>query len=265
MLFFGCLLVPFDEWRKRGTVSIFVTRVQRSPVSRRRRRKSSAPRWVVFTVVLVAAAISIYLSQQEDGSGTAGGPANPPAGGSPAATQKRLDGLEVSRSGSMSGYSREAFPHWSSADDFGWNPPQPSCNAREAALIRDGEAVEVGDGCKVESGTWLDPYTTNTYTDPSDIDTDHVVALGNAWRSGADEWTDDERERFANDPAVLLSVEDNANQSKGDKGPEAWLPPNEAELCDYTARWVGIKAKYDLTVNPDEKATLEDLLAGCGG
>ncbi|MDP8972308.1 MAG: HNH endonuclease family protein [Actinomycetota bacterium] len=165
----------------------------------------------------------------------------------------------------MSGYSREKFPHWSKASEFGWDPPKSSCNAREAALIRDGEAVEVGRECKVESGTWFDPYTARTYTEPSDIDTDHVVPLANAWRSGASSWDNEQRERYANDPEVLLSVEDNANQSKGDKGPEAWKPPNEAVWCDYAVRWIGIKDKYDLSVNEQEKEALVEMLDACEG
>jgi Protein of unknown function (DUF1524) len=176
-----------------------------------------------------------------------------------------LNGLEVSEPGSMSGYSREKFPHWSKASEFGWDPLESSCNAREAALIRDGEAVEVGRECKVESGTWLDPYTAKTYTEPSDIDTDHVVPLANAWRSGAASWDNEERERYANDPMVLLSVEDNANQSKGDKGPEAWKPPNKAEWCNYAVRWIGIKDKYNLSVNEQEKAALVEMLEACEG
>ena len=153
--------------------------------------------------------------------------------GSPAEAAEALTKLEVAPPGSMVGYSRERFRHWSDADEFGWDAPAPSCDARDAALIRDGEDVEVGDGCRVASGKWLDPYTGRTYSDPSDIDVDHVVPLANAWRSGAASWDDEQRERYAKDPDVLLSVEDNANQAKGDKGPEAWKPPNEAEWCDY--------------------------------
>lgn len=184
-------------------------------------------------------------------------------GNSKASAEAALDGLKVSQPGSMSGYSREKFPHWSKASEFGWDPPQSSCDAREAALIRDGENVEVGRECKVESGTWPDPYTARTFTRPSDIDTDHVVPLANAWRSGASSWDDEERERYANDPEVLLSVEDNANQSKGDKGPEAWKPPNQAEWCDYAIRWIGIKAKYDLSINEQEKGALVEMLDTC--
>jgi predicted small lipoprotein YifL len=104
--------------------------------------------------------------------------------GNPDEASQALQQLEVTPPGSMSGYSRESFDHWSRANDFGWDAPESSCDAREAALIRDGENVEVGSGCKVTSGKWHDPYTDQTFTDPSDIDTDHIVALGNAWRSG---------------------------------------------------------------------------------
>jgi len=214
---------------------------------------------VVVVLVLTTGCSSIGLDSSQGGAGGSGtDQADEPTGASEALAE-----LEVSEPGSMSSYSRERFEHWSRANDFGWDTPQDSCDAREAALIRDGEDVEVGNGCKVTSGSWYDPYTDQTFTDPSDIDTDHVVALANAWRSGASSWTDEERERYANDPEVLLSVEDNANQSKGDKGPEAWKPPNEAVWCDYAERWISIKAKYDLSVNAEEKTALEDMLGTC--
>ena len=182
-----------------------------------------------------------------------------------AEASETLKELTVAQPGSMSGYTREKFRHWSRAEDFGWAPPQASCDSREAALVRDGKDVRVGNGCKVNSGTWYDPYTDQTYSNPQDLDIDHVVPLANAWRSGASSWSDQQRERYANDPDVLLSVEDNANQEKGDKGPEAWKPPNEAEWCDYAERWVSIKDKYDLSVNESEKQALEQMLGTCTG
>jgi hypothetical protein len=185
------------------------------------------------------------------------------ASGDQAEASESLKKLKVAEPGSMSGYSREKFRHWSKASDFGWDPPQASCDSREAALVRDGQNVKVGSGCKVTSGTWYDPYTDQSYSDPQDLDIDHVVPLANAWRSGASSWDDKQRERYANDPNVLLSVEDNANQEKGDKGPEAWKPPNKGEGCDYAERWISIKSKYSLSVNEQEKAALEQMLGSC--
>lgn len=194
------------------------------------------------------------------GSSTAGGA--PP---SAREASRMLGTLRVAPAGSMAGYSRERFVHWSDAQENGWNVSDPSCDTREAALIRDGRKVQVGDGCDVASGRWLDPYTRRTYTDPADIDIDHVVPLANAWRSGASGWSADERERYANDPEVLLSVEDNANQEKGDKGPEAWKPPNRSYYCEYARRWIWIKSDYGLSVNPSERSALKGMLARCQG
>ncbi|HZY64305.1 MAG TPA: HNH endonuclease family protein [Rubrobacteraceae bacterium] len=215
-----------------------------------------------LAVVLVILAVAGTTTLVSEFGGTNGTAILDP-GAAPADAVETLEGLEVFGSGSMAGYSREKFPHWSDAREYGWDVSNTSCDARDAALIRDGEEVVVEDGCDVVTGVWLDPFTAQTFTDPSDIDVDHGVPLANAWRSGADSWDAAERERYANDPDVLLSVEDNANQSKGDKGPEAWKPPNEAEWCDYAKQWTSIKAKYELSVNEQEKQALPQMLGSC--
>ena len=232
-------------------------------MSRRRRTRRRASGLVSLLLVLALAALWAYFFVPS--GSTSGGGGGESASGDPGAARTTLGELSVSEPGSMAGYSREKFDHWSDAREFGWDAPSGSCDVRDAALIRDGENVSVGSGCKIESGTWLDPYTTNTYTDPQDIDIDHVVPLANAWRSGASSWSDEEREAYANAPDVLLSVEDDANQEKGDKGPEAWRPPNEAIWCDYAVRWVGIKSDYGLSVNPEEKDALGEMLDACEG
>jgi hypothetical protein len=216
----------------------------------------------IALVMLVLALTGCGLVELGSAEEDAGGSGTSQVSG-PNEVSEALAELEVAQPDSMNSYSRERFRHWSKASDFGWEPPQSSCDAREAALIRDGEDVEVGSDCKVTSGSWYDLYTTQNFDDPQEIDIDHIVPLANAWRSGASSWSDEQRERYANDPDVLLSVEDNANQSKGDKGPEAWKPPNEAVWCDYATRWVGIKDQYDLRVNPEEKEELERMLATC--
>ena len=177
-----------------------------------------------------------------------------------------LEDLTVAPSGSMAGYSREAFPHWSSeAASYGWTEPDGSCDVRDAALIRDGEGVEIDDDCSITAGMWLDPYTGQTLTDSSEVDIDHVVPLANAWRSGASSagWSTADREAYANDPKVLLSADDAANQTKGDKGPEAWKPPNRDYWCEYSRRWIWIKSDWQLTINPAEKTALNEMLTTC--
>ncbi len=178
-----------------------------------------------------------------------------------------LEGLTVTPSGSMAGYSRDAFPHWASeAGSYGWTEPDGACDVRDAALIRDGEGVEIDGDCSMIAGTWTDPYTGKTLTNSSEVDIDHVVPLANAWRSGANSarWSTADREAYANDPEVLLSADASANRAKGDKGPEAWKPPNRDYWCEYARRWIWIKSDWGLTVNPAEKSALRQMLGTCG-
>ncbi len=89
------------------------------------------------------------------------------------------------------------------------------------------------------------------------------VPLAKAWRSAAYSWNDDQSEHYANDPDVLLSVEHNANQSKEDRDPVTWKPPNEEGWCEYAQRWISIKSEYDLSVGEEEKEALEHMLGDC--
>jgi Excalibur calcium-binding domain len=179
-----------------------------------------------------------------------------------------MEELTVAPVGGMAGYSREEFPHWASeAASHGWAEPDGSCDVRDAALIRDGEGVEIDNDCSITAGTWLDPYTGRKLTDSSEVDIDHVVPLANAWRSGASSagWSTVDREAYANDPKVLLSADDGANQIKGDKGPEAWKPPNRDYWCEYSRRWIWIKSDWQLTINPAEDSALRQMLGTCAG
>jgi hypothetical protein len=206
------------------------------------------------------------------GGGTSGnGEIAATARGAPSAdaARRQLSELQVRPAGSMTGYSREEFPHWSDAEEFGWKlpggtPDPKSCDARDAALIRDGTEEHVEAYCDVVSGSWFDPYGGDTYTDPEDIDIDHIVPLANAWRSGASSWSTAKRESFANVPRDLLSVDDGLNQSKGDKGPEAWKPPRRAYWCTYAKRWISVKHYWKLSITGAERSNLKQMLGTCG-
>lgn len=203
-------------------------------------------------------------------SAPARGPVTAAGAPSPPSAERALamlDGLAVAPPGSMAGYSREKFPHWASeAERYGWKEPDGSCDVRDAALIRDGKGVRIDGDCSITSGRWLDPYTGKTLTNSSEVDIDHVVPLANAWRSGAGSaaWSTADREAYANDPEVLLSADAGANRTKGDKGPEAWKPPNHDYWCEYARRWIWIKSDWHLTVNPAEKSSLRQMLGTCG-
>ena len=94
---------------------------------------------------------------------------------------------------------------------------------------------------------------------------DHVVALGDAWQSGAQSLTLTTRTLFGNDPYNLLAVDGSLNEQKGDANAASWLPPNGSYRCQYVARQVGVKVKYGLSVTAPERDSIARVLATCPG
>ena len=218
--------------------------------------------------------VTDFLQEDGGGDGTRSGPggpegqdATPPTGEEPQTEQDAgatLAGLDVAGEGSMAGYSRELFPHWSpEPTEFGWEEPAPGCDVRDAALIRDGAGVEVSGECEIYAGRWADPFTGAAYTDPQDLDIDHLVPLAEAYRSGAADWSVEDRETYANAPGVLITADDGENQEKSDQGPEDWRPPDESFWCEYAIRWTEIKGVWGLSVDTREKQALEEMLSTC--
>lgn len=143
------------------------------------------------------------------------------------------------------------------------------CDTRNDILQRDLTATVLSGTCKVLSGTLAEPYTRSTVNFVRGNDTsrlvqiDHVVALSNAWQTGAQKLTQDQRESFANDPLNLLAVDGSANGQKGDGDAATWLPPNKSFRCQYVARQVSVKATYGLWVAQAEHDAIERVLASC--
>ena len=124
----------------------------------------------------------------------------------------------------------------------------------------------LGERCKVLAGQWRSAYDGVVATSPDAVQIDHLVPLAEAWRSGAATWTPERRADFANDivnPNTLAAVSGRSNESKGDKGPDQWLPADPADRCTYGEAWVDVKAKWGLTVDPNERRALAAVLAAC--
>jgi len=162
----------------------------------------------------------------------------------------------------QSGYKRSLFKHWSDLDRDG-------CSTREEVLIAESLTNAQVDayGCKVIAGDWYSPYDNKRYSYPADVDIDHVVALKEAWDSGAHSWSASKRELFANDLSdgrSLIAVKDSENQSKSDKDPSNWIPKNSAYLCTYLADWVAVKKQWGLSMDTSEWGRIKNLLnASC--
>lgn len=178
----------------------------------------------------------------------------------PTGTVPSTDPLTISDAAAP-GYDRDLFgPAWADVDHNG-------CNQREDTIMRDtGASRTTRKGvCRADmtGHPYRDPYTGITLTAPADIQIDHVVALADAWRSGAAAWTPEQRKAYANDLAVLLAVQAKANEDKSDKGPDQWLPPDPADRCVYARQYVAIKIKYKLTVTTSARKALDTLAATC--
>ena len=164
------------------------------------------------------------------------------------------------------GYTRDQFgPSWSDVDRNG-------CDTRNDILKRDltGEVFKEKTGeCVILSGVLKDPYSGESINfvrgvvTSMEVQIDHVVALSNAWQTGAFKLTLKERTAFANDPLNLLAVKGRLNSQKGDGDAATWLPPLKSYRCDYVSRQVAVKIKYKLWFTAPEKEAIVRILKSC--
>ena len=161
------------------------------------------------------------------------------------------------------GYARAQFgPAWDDVDGNG-------CDTRNDILKRDLSSPVFEGSCKILSGTLLDPYSGEVInflrgvSTSSLVQIDHVVALSNAWQTGAFKLTAEKRAALANDPLNLLAVKGKLNSQKSDGDAATWLPPKKNYRCAYVARQVAVKAKYGLWLTPPEKAAILKIIETC--
>ncbi|NRQ31626.1 HNH endonuclease [Nonomuraea sp. NN258] len=171
----------------------------------------------------------------------------------------RLKQLTVGRPGSLAGYSHARFmPEWQEQEG--------PCDTREVVLRRDALSYRTDLECRAVHGRWHSPYDGMTLTSETQIDVDHLVPLSNAWRSGADKWSDARRHAFANDLTrpELIAVSERANVAKGGRSPITWRPPRRDYWCTYARAWIDVKHHYRLRVTANERAALAHMLRTCG-
>lgn len=210
-------------------------------------------RWQIRIAVLLAA--GVFMGQV-------------PVEASTKTAEAVLETLSVKGRAPKTGYERSQFgPAWSDVDRNG-------CDTRNDILKRDLTAIVFKSGtreCVVLSGTLMDPYSGEKISfergvkSSMDVQIDHVVALSNAWQTGAFKLTAEKRMALANDPINLFAVKGRLNSQKGDGDAATWLPPLKSIRCAYVAQQIVVKAKYGLWVTPPEKAAMQSLLAKCPG
>ena len=177
-----------------------------------------------------------------------------------------LETLPVKGRAPKTGYTRAQFgPTWADVDRNG-------CDTRNDILKRDLNSVvfkaKTRD-CVVESGILVDRYSGEKINfvrgniSSMEVQIDHVVALSNAWQTGAFKLTADQRKALANDPLNLFAVKGRLNSQKGDGDAATWLPPLKSFRCSYVAQQIAVKVKYSLWVVAPEKSAMAAILAKC--
>jgi hypothetical protein len=177
-----------------------------------------------------------------------------------------LETLAVKGRAPKTGYTRDQFGQaWADVDRNG-------CDTRNDILKRDLTGISYKPGtrnCVVASGTLVDRYSGETINflrgniTSMEVQIDHVVALSNAWQTGAFKLSADQRKALANDPLNLFAVKGRLNSQKGDGDAATWLPPLKSFRCTYVAQQIAVKAKYSLWVVAPEKAAMVSILAKC--
>ncbi|MEQ6897919.1 DUF1524 domain-containing protein [Microbacterium sp. KR10-403] len=178
-----------------------------------------------------------------------------------------LETLPVKGRAPKTGYDRDVVfgTAWKDVDRNG-------CDTRNDILRRDLTGVVIKantQGCVALAGSLTSPYTGEKISFVRGVGTstkvqiDHVVALMDAWQSGAQKLTQTRREQLANDPLNLLAVDGRSNAQKGAGNAATWLPANKGYRCEYVARQITVKAKYELWVTSAERVAMARILSTC--
>lgn len=234
--------------------------------------------WVAAALVIAAIVMATFESC--DRSDIPGLAPPPPAPGSPTRAQIEtlLDRVAVVavrpdprgyERGCKNGEGCVFGPAWT--DDYDGPGGHDGCGTRDNVLALSMTEVEFKAGtrdCVVLSGSLDDPYSGErlqfTKSDAGKIQIDHVYPLSAAWDMGADGWAADKRIRFANDIAFnLLAVNGPDNQSKSDKTPSQWMPPNAAYHCFYAGKYLSVAAQYELPITEADRRALASVAPGC--
>ena len=163
--------------------------------------------------------------------------------------------VSVLAGGTKIEYNRSEWTHWIQDDD--------DCqDLRQEVLIEESIITPITtlDGCKVQRGLWWDLFTGAYFSDPTELDIDHLVALKEAHLSGGWQWDHDKKRNYANSVDYahhLVAVSRSANRSKGSKDPARWLPPNKQAHCWYVHAWMRVKKRWALDIDKQEREAID--------
>lgn len=213
----------------------------------------------IIAVAIVVFALGFIVVSS--GSSTPAPSSSVQASDNDSQAMQALEGLSIKGRAPKTDYTREQF-------GAGWMTVQ-GCDTRNIILNRDMVETQIDETCHVIAGMLHDPYTGKDIQflrgsgTSDDVQIDHVVALSDAWQKGAQTLSRERRIELANDPLELLAVDGPANQQKSDGDAATWLPAYKPFRCQYVARQIAVKQKYNLWVTQAEYDAIKTILNTC--
>lgn len=241
------------------------TSISNNPRKRNNIKGRAVASGALTTLVGLVVAIAYFLIDVPEE------PSRGPGVAVSASDREALEGLDIRGRAPMTGYDRDLFGSaW--ADDVSVEFGHNGCDTRNDILRRDLTDLQIRPGtrdCLVEKGTLQDPFSAETInfvrgqTTSSLVQIDHLVPLADAWQKGAQQWDEQTRKNFANDPDNLLAVKGTLNSQKGASDAATWLPPNQAFRCEYAKSIITVKDRYGIWVTQAESDALAVQLDTC--
>lgn len=125
------------------------------------------------------------------------------------------------RSEQMSGYSSSQFGGWNDAD-----ADRGGCDTREEVLA--AEAIGgARESCRLTGLSWRNRYDGSVHHQAKYVVVEGLIPRGEAWQSGAYDWTSATRRAFANDLSygpTLLAASSSSSKARAGREPRHGSP-----------------------------------------
>lgn len=134
----------------------------------------------------------------------------------------------------------------------------PNCDV-PCGIIRDSQQAD---------GSWFLPYERRFTFDSSSLRVVHLLPLAELHSSGAWVWEPEWQVRYGQgalerDPGVRVLVSQQMAEARGSADPGTWLPETRLGQCTYALDWIRQKSLWQLSIDTEEKAALEEVLSTC--
>lgn len=117
--------------------------------------------------------------------------------------------------------------------------------------------------CSVDSGEWIDSYTSKKIKKIDDVTVDYVVGLETANYLGGNKWGIEQKTKFANDPENMVVVSKKSKEDRDGLGLDEWSPKNKTASCNFSKNYAMILKKYNLSLDDNTEEELKSSLSKC--